>query len=303
MTPDAYQICFFQSKHDRKPQPRSYDWQGICNLLTTHRERDKKDGVLFSPVTYRPSETRGLTGVETVCALVLDLDAQRPDAKLFEGFAYIAYTTYSHTQETPKWRVFLPLAAPIPAEEWPDLWRRMVHVIAPYTDPACSDSSRMFYLPSCPKGSPRKAFVQDGEPLDPYAFPALPAEPLPTRPKYEGTHEGLPGDDFDARIAWDDILIPYGAERVGRWAGCDLWRRPNKDDKGPSFRTGPSQHGDRFLSWSSSSPFPIRHLLKKWQVLAYIGFGGDFNACAKWLYSQGFGDRATTRQRQGSGAR
>jgi len=92
--------------------------------------------------------------VAAVWALVADLD----DAGSLEvvedaaqGLRHVWHTTISHTPEAPRARLVLPLARPVPAEEWPAVWAagaRWAGARGLSVDSACKDSSRLYYLPA-----------------------------------------------------------------------------------------------------------------------------------------------------------
>ena len=68
------------------------------------------------------------------------------------GLEFVIHSTHSSTLEEPKWRAVFPLAKPVPAGEWKDTYRKLTaHLAGERADEACSDVSRMYYLPSCPK--------------------------------------------------------------------------------------------------------------------------------------------------------
>lgn len=122
------------------------------------------------------------------------------------------------------------------------------------------------------------------------AFDAvLPAEPEPlATPAARRRGVGLsPGDDYNARARWDDILGPAGWTVVRRAGPVTYWRRPGKAT-GVSATTGRTPE-DRLYVFSSSTPFPVERCLSKFAALAVLDHGGDFKAAAKALRSAGYG--------------
>lgn len=126
--------------------------------VTDHLDRwgwtetdDKAAARLWSPVTLKEGTTRRCKeSIESVTALVIDYDsgATLGEATNQLDCSWMAYTTHSHRQEHPKFRLVLPLLRPVPAEAWPAFWREAVEDIAPRADQACKDASRIFYVPS-----------------------------------------------------------------------------------------------------------------------------------------------------------
>lgn len=112
---------------------------------------DKSTARLWSPVTLLPGASRRCKeSIESVTALVIDYDSgvSLGDATHPLSCAWMAYTTHSHRQEHPKFRLILPLLHPVAAADWPGFWVEAVSDIAPQADQACKDASRIFYVPS-----------------------------------------------------------------------------------------------------------------------------------------------------------
>src|SRR5260221_9100982 len=119
---------------------------------------------------------RGNAGVLEVSALVFDLDPVPPDFARLAGICWLDHTTWSHRPEAPRWRVVIPLARPVPAQAWADVWRRARAALCPEADPVCKDPSRAYWLPSRPTGVVPDASYHPGPLLDPATLPELPAE-------------------------------------------------------------------------------------------------------------------------------
>lgn len=111
-----------------------------------------------------------------VSALVVDLDRVAPDFAWLAGICWIDRTTWSHRPEAPRWRVVIPLARPVPAERWGDVWQRARATLCPEADPACKDASRAYWLPSHAVGVVPDASYHAGPFLDPATLPELPLE-------------------------------------------------------------------------------------------------------------------------------
>ena len=111
------------------------------------------------------------------------------------------------------------------------------------------------------------------------------SEPV-TRIRAEG--QVLPGDDFNARTTWDEILIPDGWTKLTTDSmGKTDWRRPGKD-YGISATTN-YQGNDLFHIFTSSVALDSDRSYTKFAYVAQTKFGGDFNACANALRQKGFG--------------
>jgi hypothetical protein len=123
--------------------------------------------------------------VELVSCLVFDCDRTAPDLERLDSLYWLGHTTHSHTPQAPRWRVVIPLLAPVPAAQWGDIWRRARAALCPEADPACKDPSRAYWLPSHNGGVSARATCHDGPLLDPATLPAL-TEPV--RPELELRH-------------------------------------------------------------------------------------------------------------------
>ena len=113
-----------------------------------------------------------------------------------------------------------------------------------------------------------------------------------------------PGDDFSARVSWDDLLERYG------WSlwdvnddGCQYWTRPGKDE-GVSASVGYGG-SDLLFVWSASVPeLEPETAYTKFSFLTNMEYGGDYHRAASDLRSQGYGQRqhrsAAGRSRSGT---
>ena len=102
--------------------------------------------------------------------------------------------------------------------------------------------------------------------------------------KSETTGE-KPGDDYNAKAEWKDILI--GWKQVFTSGGVTYWRRPGKDT-GISATTGRND-GDNLFVFTTSTTFEAERPYSKFAAYAHLNHGGDFSGAAKALRSLGFG--------------
>lgn len=108
--------------------------------------------------------------------------------------------------------------------------------------------------------------------------------------KVEESDEDLkPGDDFEARTDWAEIL--EGWTLVGQRGTTRYWRRPGKQI-GLSATTGHAQDRDRLYVFSSSTEFTPEVPYTKFGAYALLKHGGDHSAAARELASSGYGHRA-----------
>jgi putative DNA primase/helicase len=124
------------------------------------------------------------------------------------------------------------------------------------------------------------------------ASPVIGTRDTERAPTPAGDIDGVrPGDDFNARADWRDILEPHGWKRLGHIGAGWAWRRPGKDGRGISATTGTRGDADCLYVFSSSTDFDTERPLTKLFVYAHYEHGGDMSAAAKALYEQGYGER------------
>jgi hypothetical protein len=137
---------FTIARFDRIDRPNVRSWTVTLSQLVTMLRKfevldDKRRGQCWSPTKYAAGATsRGNAGDEAVSALVFDCDRVPPDEKRLNGVRWIAHTTWSHRPEAPRWRVVIPLCAPVAASAWSDVWRRARAGLWPGSGPSVQGS-------------------------------------------------------------------------------------------------------------------------------------------------------------------
>lgn len=107
---------------------------------------------------------------------------------------------------------------------------------------------------------------------------------------------GRPGDDFNERATWPDILDPHGWQTVYEKGGVIYLRRPGKS-RGISATIG-HNGADLFHCFTSSSQFDPNRSYARFTAYAVLNHDGDFSAAAKELAQQGYGDKSTPQENQ-----
>lgn len=106
------------------------------------------------------------------------------------------------------------------------------------------------------------------------------------------TYEGgslRPGDDYGAKVSWEELLEPSGWTKLGEFRSVTHWRRPGKDKGGNSATTGYGK--DKLYVFSSNaSPFEPQTSYSKFAAYTLLNHNGDYKAAAKTLRAQGYGD-------------
>lgn len=187
-----FHVASFRSIYDNEPrQLAPVTWEELTRRLSRHRalpvnDEGKQTGELWSPTEYKPGTTRSAENVLTVGCFVLDMDDAGPwDTYLprLSSYSYVLHTTYNHTEDAPRWRIVLPLSAPIPGYLWGPVWERLAWGLAgEEQDVKCKDACRIYYLPAHPPGGSGIAFTHEGRPLDPARFTEGPPKRAPSPP-------------------------------------------------------------------------------------------------------------------------
>lgn len=126
--------------------------------------------------------------------------------------------------------------------------------------------------------------------LDETPAPA-PVAPCKVPSPRASTDDGVsPGDDYEAKVDWADILTPAGWTLVSAQGATRYWRRPGKTI-GVSATTAHADDRDRLYVFTSSTDFAQETPYTKFGALAVLEFGGDHSAAAKQLAADGYGQR------------
>lgn len=99
-----------------------------------------------------------------------------------------------------------------------------------------------------------------------------------------------PGDDFNAKTTWRELLEPLGWKVAYQSAEKTTWTRPGKDF-GVSATTN-YQNTDKLRVFSTSTIFDAERSYDKFGAYAVIFHNGDFKEAARDLRSQGYGQQA-----------
>lgn len=119
------------------------------------------------------------------------------------------------------------------------------------------------------------------------AFDEMPAKIAPAVLPNKEASGDKPGDDFNAKATWKEILEPKGWKVIFTSNGVTYWRRPGKDT-GVSATTGRND-GDNLFVFSTSTTFESEKPYSKFAAYAHLEHAGDFSQAAKSLKQQGFG--------------
>jgi hypothetical protein len=96
-----------------------------------------------------------------------------------------------------------------------------------------------------------------------------------------------PGDDFNEKMTWDEILKPLGWTAIYNKGEATVWRRPGKNE-GISATTNFNGNGKLYV-FSTSTVFDSETSYSKFAAFAHLNHGGDFKSAAANLRNQGYG--------------
>ncbi|MFA5053918.1 MAG: phage/plasmid primase, P4 family, partial [Parcubacteria group bacterium] len=116
----------------------------------------------------------------------------------------------------------------------------------------------------------------------------------PTMTLQDTGNGNRPGDDYNTRATWADILEPHGWRMLRIQGGAEIWQRPGKDGPGGSAIAGgksPRTGFDALYVYSSNAmPFEPEQGYTKFHAYALLNHNGDYSIAAKTLGQQGYGD-------------
>ncbi len=140
----------------------------------------------------------------------------------------------------------------------------------------------------------RDAFHAVLRALDVQLEPPTPA-PASTSSTPRTFGDGItPGDDYENKTDWADILTPHGWQLVTQRGRTRYWLRPGKP-LGSRFSatTGHADDRDRLYVFTTSTDFDAEVSYTELGALAVLQYGGDHSASAKALRADGYGQAAT----------
>ena len=226
---------------------REAEQEGSDPLEAARREREqmvsearsdpKRDLRLWSPAHYPAGSRRGSENVLHLSCVVLDYDSGLPIAEAaaaWQDYFHIVHTTWSHTTETPKYRLILPLAEPVRPEDWRTVYEWAEDRAAGEVDPTGKSIGTTFALPAVADEAVSRVAVSSPGPLLDARLEGLIADaaeppedgvephapnhfrvPIPGHRVVEGslTSDGSAPDEElgeeSAEDPWDEVSFPW----------------------------------------------------------------------------------------------
>lgn len=195
----------------KQVKPAAMDWQAFTGHLE-HRIGPKEGkAVVFATFDEPRRLARHVTGI-TALALDVDGGAIIVDAyrKLLElGLAGVIWTTHSHTEAAPRFRVVCPLDRPMNPKALRVALAALGDALGVQYDTQCADPCRLFLLPACPPATANDALVtiSYGE--------AISAKPLERRHAEQERAKAQRLQNYAAPKVSADVLINKALEAVG----------------------------------------------------------------------------------------
>jgi len=140
----------------------------------------------------------------------------------------------------------------------------------------------------------RATLFTAAESFNEYTPPARPRPPVrppgPAKP-YAG---GRPGDDYNARASWAEILEPHGWQFVQEASdGTQYWCRPGKNYIKVSASVNFGGSGLLYVFSTKADPFEQERGYNKFSAYTVMNYAGDFQAAARALRRMGYGKPIT----------
>lgn len=173
-------------------------------------------------------------------------------------------------------------------------------VLAPGCPPACHPSGRLYEMMPGPaiEDTPTLT-IEEFKPLKAAmrildGVPESAIKEADRQPTTRAVGRKRPGDDYNERMDWGEILEGAGWTLSHRRGDVCYWTRPGKDT-GVSATTGHcrnSASGDLLYVFSTNAdPFRDGRAYSKFSAMALLDHNGDFGAAARELARQGYGDQ------------
>ena len=160
--------------------------------------------------------------------------------------------------------------------------------LSPACPPACHPAGRRYALlqgdfatPATISAAERTVLLDVARTFNTYAPPG----PVTTAGDARARRSlpDRPGDRFNARTDWADLLEPHGWRRLFDRAEVTVWRRPGKQTPGGSATTNFGGGDLLYVFSSNAAPFEPGCAYTKFAAHALLDFSGDFSAAARRL--------------------
>lgn len=166
---------------------RVLTWDYLAELLTTFKRTPETEAQFKAMDSKQRGEVKDVgavivggfsdnsrragNAISWLDCVALDFDyatsATLPKVEA-SGYAFALYSTHSHTEAAPRYRVIVPLKRSVTAKEYEPIARAIAYDMdIEAVDPTAYQSGRLMYLPSCSSDASPIAMIQNGEWADP----------------------------------------------------------------------------------------------------------------------------------------
>lgn len=160
--------------------------------------------------------------------------------------------------------------------------------LTPYCPPGCHPRRRRYELvqgdfdtPAMIVPTERAALLDAARAFNTYLPPVVETG---GRARTAGGVQGdRPGDHYNARTGWGQLLEPRGWRALFRTGETIIWRRPGKQAGGGSATTNYAGSDLLYVFSSNAAPFVPETSYTKFAAYALLEHGGDFSEAARGL--------------------
>lgn len=263
-----------------KAKTIGYEWSDLAKKLTTHTKTLRKRGGAFIVGGYfNTDDDRNTDNMVARTMLTVDCDNVQMSMEEIEfhlscviDCSYVAYSTFSHTADTPRIRIVAPLSREVTPDEYRLVAAEFIESLEIPCDECSVKPNQVMYLPACADLTTAWCYREDeggaypvsDEPLCEVA--AVNDESGDESGGLEALVASEPLDITDEAV--DHYLISYPAEQCG----YDEWV---KVGMGVYHQTQGSAEGlQKWSDWSSKDAdrYDEREVSRKWK-----SFGGSSN--------------------------
>ena len=171
---------------DNAPKAYNTDWAMFSDKFSKHKVASEKHAVpAFSMNVYKEGTTRGNDSVHSMSGAVLDFDGKSKEAvtlkkasSALNGYSYVGYTTFSHSDEAPRYRILIPFYEAISPEDYrnrffpvlKDYLKQKLNSSLDELDDGCPIPSKIYDIPCVREGSTPESIIRNGGFLHPELF-------------------------------------------------------------------------------------------------------------------------------------
>ena len=184
---DKYQISVGRSRTETRWAPKEVTWEQLCKRLETVKRTAESMADYKGMTKQSKGKLKDIGGFvggtlkdgrrkadSILCRslVTLDIDYGLPGTlkvieDTWDGFAWCLYSTHSHTTETPRYRLVMPLDREVTPDEYIPIARRIADSIGiDLFDGSTYEPCRLMYWPSCPRDAEYIFKTGAGDPIE-----------------------------------------------------------------------------------------------------------------------------------------